>query len=128
MERGGELHYISHEGASPGTQESEMPRLVRTTKAIVLAIAAATALAGSARAFSTDPLNRGERTRMIINGRQLDVQALDRIQGRRDFQRQQQQFREQDRPLVRPQRLEVPRMKQSCRQRLFGTKFRTGCD
>ncbi len=72
--------------------------------------------------------DQGRAHEMIINGRQLDVQALDRIQGRRDFQRQQQQFREHDRPLVRPQRLEVPRMKQSCRRRLFGTKFRTDCD
>lgn len=105
-----------------------MPARALKTILLAAAVAAVAGSVASAQTFSTDPLNRAERNRIILYGAPGDVQAIDRIQGRRDFQRQQQQFREQDRPLVRPQRLEVPRMKQNCRLRLFGSKFLSTCD
>jgi hypothetical protein len=100
---------------------------VRTAPIVVLAMAVTMALAGPCHAFSTDPLNRGERTRLLLEGRQVDLQALNRIQGRRDFQRQQQQFREQDRRLNKPQQLEVPFIQQNCPQSVLGNGFLNSC-
>lgn len=105
-----------------------MPVRIFKTIFLALAVSVAAGPVASAQTFSTDPLNRAQRNRIILHGAPGDVQAIDRIQGRRDFQRQQQQFREQDRPLVQPQRLEVPRMKQNCRLRLFGSKLLSTCD
>lgn len=99
---------------------------VRTVETVFLSLVVliAAVVAVPAQTFSTDPLNRAERSRIIAPG---ELQALDRIQGRRDFQRQQQQFREQDRPRIEPQRLKVPRLKQSCQERISGNKFVTTC-
>lgn len=89
-----------------------------------MVVLAAAAVAVPAQTFSTDPLNRAERSRIIAPG---ELQALDRIQGRRDFQRQQQQYREQDRPRVEPQRLKIPRLQQGCQQRLTRNRLVTTC-
>jgi hypothetical protein len=99
---------------------------VRAVETILMSmvVLAAAAVAAPAQTYSTDPLNRVERSRIVAPG---ELQALDRIQGRRDFQRQQQQFREQDRPRIEPQRLKIPRLKQSCQERLSGNKFVTTC-
>jgi hypothetical protein len=99
---------------------------VRAVETILMSmvVLAAAAAAAPAQTYSTDPLNRAERSRIVAPG---ELQALDRIQGRRDFQRQQQQFREQDRPRIEPQRLKIPRLKQSCQERLSGNKFVTTC-
>lgn len=99
---------------------------VRTVETIFLSIIVlvAAAVAVPAQPYSTDPLTRAERSRIVAPG---ELQALDRIQGRRDFQHQQQQFREQDRPRIEPQRLKIPRLKQSCQERLAGNKFVTTC-
>ncbi|GLS34169.1 hypothetical protein SAMN04488498_10937 [Mesorhizobium albiziae] len=104
---------------------------VRTAWTIFLAAATmmAAVVSTSAQTYSTDPLTRAERNRVILNGQPGTLQSIDRVQGMRDFQRQHQQFREQDRPLVQPQRPRVPRMKQQdCRPRLFGNKFLSPCD
>lgn len=102
---------------------------VRPVETIFLSMVVlfAAVVAVPAQTFSTDPLNRADRSRIVLNGAPGELQALDRIQGRRDFQRQQQQFREQDRPRIEPQRLKVPRLKQSCQERVAGNKFVTTC-
>ena len=108
-----------------------MQRPVRTIEAIFVSAAMliVAAPSASAQTYSTDPLTRAERNRVILNGQPGTLQSIDRVQGMRDFQRQQQQFREQDRPMVQPQRQKVPRMKQqNCRPRLFGNKFLSACD
>ena len=83
--------------------------LFRITKTTLLALTAAAILAGPGH---TAPLDAGQRARIIQDGG--DLQALDRIQQGREFQRQEQRFREQDRQSnQQPQRLEVPRMQPS---------------
>jgi hypothetical protein len=102
---------------------------IRAVETIFLSIVVlvAAVIAAPAQPYSTDPLNRAERSRVILNGAPGELQALDRIQGRRDFQRQQQQYREQDRPRIEPQRLKVPRLQQGCQQRLTGNRLVTTC-
>ena len=60
-------------------------------------------------------------------GRLNDLQILQSRQDRLNFQYQQRQFREQDRQVVVPQRLDVPVMKPTCRIQPFGNIFRTVC-
>jgi hypothetical protein len=92
-----------------------MPRSpFRITKTTLLALTAAAILACPGH---TDPLNPGQRNRIIQNAGKLDLalqQTLVAIQRRREFQQQQRRFREQDRQSnQQPQRLEVPLMQPS---------------
>jgi hypothetical protein len=66
-------------------------------KRTLLALAGAALLAGPGHAFSAEPLDTGQRTRIIQGGGTLDLQALDRNQRRQEFQQQQEQLRERDR-------------------------------
>ncbi len=84
-------------------------------KATLLAMTAAAILAGPGHAFTAEPLDAGQRTRIIQEGGARDLDALDRKQQRREFQQQQQnqqqQLRGQSRQLNQPQGLEVPVMR-----------------
>ncbi|EHK52729.1 hypothetical protein [Allomesorhizobium alhagi] len=92
-----------------------MPRsLFRIAKTTLLALTAAAILACPGHA---DPLNPGQRNKIIQSAGKLDLalqQTLVAIQRRREFQQQQQRFREQDRQSnQQPQRLKVPLMQPS---------------
>ena len=80
--------------------------LFQTTKTTLPALAAAAILVGPGH---TDPLDAGQRARIIQGAGEADLQALDRIERGRDFQQQQQRFREHDRQSnQRPLQLDVP--------------------
>jgi hypothetical protein len=82
-------------------------------KTPLLALTAAAIAGGPGHAFSAEPLDAGQRTRIIQEGGRLDLQALDRKQRSREFQQEQQQLREQGRQSNQPQRLEIPVMRPS---------------
>lgn len=56
-----------------------------------------------------------------------ELQILQSRQGRLNYQYQQQQFREQDRQIMVPQRPDVPINKPSCQVQPFGNIFRNVC-
>ena len=101
-----------------------MKPLSMMSNMLLLAFATAMIMASPAGAFVTDPLTPSERTLLQLRGRIGDLQTLERAQRRRDFQDQQQLYRDLDRrinqlPKPRP---EVPRMQQNCQLRVFGYK------
>lgn len=74
-----------------------------------LTIAAAFLMALAAPAFAAD--NDTSADREVKNRARLEeLQALEAIQKRREYQLQQQIYRELDRPIIQPPRLEVPIM------------------
>ena len=91
---------------------------------MLAALAAALLTVSPANALVTDPLTRSDRTLLQLRGRIIDLQALERIERRRDFQDQQQRYREDDRRMnqVPKPRPEVPRFQQNCQLRVFGYK------
>jgi hypothetical protein len=98
--------------------EDLMPTsLLCIRKKTLLALTAAAIVAGPGHAFSAEPVDAGQRARIIQNGGTLDLQALDRKQRGREFQQQQQQqqqqLREQGRQLNQPQGLDIPVMRPS---------------
>jgi hypothetical protein len=126
MERSVVQDYIAGEHLPAPQQDKRMP--VRTVQTLMLAMVATVAFASPCHALLSEPLNQADRTRLILDGRAIDLQTLDRIQSRRNFQRQQQWYREQDRRLNRPQRPEVPVMRQDCAQPvILGKTFLENC-
>ncbi|QPC86921.1 hypothetical protein GA830_09355 [Mesorhizobium sp. NBSH29] len=91
----------------------------------LLALALSASLAGSASAFSTDPLNPGSRPNIILNGSMPDLQAHERMQRGLEGLRDQQQLRELDRQQIQPQRLNVPKMKPTCQKQIRGNRIIT---
>ncbi|RUM99828.1 hypothetical protein EET67_02795 [Pseudaminobacter arsenicus] len=74
---------------------------------LTMAAMAMLVLAAPASAADNDPPTE----RQIKNrARPEDLQALEAMQKRREYQQQQQIYRELDRPITQPPRLEVPIM------------------
>jgi hypothetical protein len=92
-------------------------------------VAAVMIMASPARAFLLEPLTHAERTQLLLLGRTVDLQALDRIDRRREFQRQQQQLREEDRRMNQraSPRLDVPKLERNCQLRIFGNRWLDKC-
>ncbi len=106
-----------------------MRRLFPMTKAVPAAVAAVMIMASPASAGLLDPLTRAERTQLLLLGRTVELQAIDRIDRRREFQRQQQQLREEDRQINQraSPRLDVPKMGRRCQLRIFGNRWLDKC-
>lgn len=101
--------------------------MLRPSTGRMLVLAGAVAVAGPAFAqFSaTTPLNPAQRNQLLLRGAIPQVQALDRIEQRRQMQELQQLNREADR--MQPQQpldlRVVPDLGGTCMKRVFGNKF-----
>jgi hypothetical protein len=92
-------------------------------------LAAAMVMAGPAHALVTDPLTPIDRSLLVITGHTEELQLRERWERRRDFQQQQQYYREQDRIINQAPlpRAEVPMIRQNCPLRVFGNHFVSNC-
>jgi hypothetical protein len=96
---------------------------------MLLVLTAAMITTGPAHSLVTDPLTPSDRSLLAIQGRIIELQTRERWERRRDFQQQQQYYREQDRlrnqaPLPRS---DVPVMRQRCPLRVFGNHYVSNC-
>lgn len=102
-----------------------MRRLFAVMKLMLPVMAAAAIAASPVHALVNDPLTPSDRALLTLRGRVIDLQALERIERRRDFQQQQQYYRDLDRRTnqARPPRPEIPQVRQDCPLRVFGNNF-----
>ena len=80
-------------------------------------------------AQSAELLNGLDREALVRAGRIDELHILESRQRRREFQLQQQLYREQDRAVVRPRSraLKVPVMPRNCQIQLFGNSVLRTC-
>src|SRR5262245_33499885 len=106
-----------------------MRRFFAVKKFMLPVLAAAMIAAGPAHALVNDPLTPSDRTLLTITGQIPLLGALERRDGRRAFQQQQQMYRDEDRRMnqVPVPRQEVPVMRQNCPLRVFGNNFVSNC-
>jgi hypothetical protein len=106
-----------------------MRPLFAVTKLVLLALAAAMIAAGPARASFNDPLTMSDRTLLTLQGRTIELQALERRDSRRAFQQQQQQYRDEDRRMNQAPspRQELPQIRSNCKLRIFGNRWLDKC-
>ena len=71
----------------------------------------------------------GQRGPLLRQGTLLDLQVLDNRARRREFQENQQRFREQDRLTTGQtrQQLEIPTIRRNCQVQPYGNNFLRGC-
>lgn len=97
------------------------------TKTMAGLMTAAMLIAGGGPALAIDLPDQPDRNQLVREGRFNELQILQQRQARRDFERQQQQFRQQDRKAAdQPMDLKVPRYQGGCQLPLNGNAYLRG--
>ncbi|WP_366663874.1 hypothetical protein [Mesorhizobium sp.] len=91
---------------------------------MIAAALSTAALLGAASYASAQVVIPTDRNALIQHN---ELQALRNQLQRRQFQQQQQLYREQDRQIVPKARPEVPIVKQNCQSRVIGTTISRVC-
>lgn len=86
--------------------------------------AAGLVFASASSAFAIDLSTHPDRNQLIREGRLNELETLQSRQNRIEFQREQRQFRQQDRQVVQqPLRLRVPKVHNGCQAQVFGNAY-----
>ncbi|AZO61176.1 hypothetical protein EOA75_14285 [Mesorhizobium sp. M1A.F.Ca.IN.022.07.1.1] len=96
----------------------------RLSAALIAAALSTAALLGAASYASAQVVIPTDRNALIQHN---ELQALRNQLQRRQFQQQQQLYREQDRQIVPKARPEVPIVKQNCQSQVIGTTISRVC-
>jgi uncharacterized membrane protein len=94
----------------------------------MLALAGFAVLSGpTGPACAIEIINPAGGNALASEQRDGELQALRNQVQRQQFQQQQQQYRAQDRRVVTPPVLEVPRLKPTCQMQVYGNDYLKSC-